>query len=315
MKCSILLASSSLLIAALAACSPGANSAPVDSSSHAAVVAAKPTSTILSRRSVSPLIGVYEQGLPKSYSLVSDFTAATGQRPRLVLYYSGWYEKFWTGFAQTAYKNSAIPFVQLQSGNTSVAAISSGRYDRYLKSYAKAVRAYGHPVFLSFDHEMNGTWYSWGAGHISPAVFISAWRHLVRVFRSEGATNVTWLWTVNSVNAARSSLHQWWPGGAWVNAVGIDGYYYYKSDTFASVFGTTVTEVRKFTNDPILISETAVGPVAGPSKIAGLFAGIRTDHLLGLVWFDKAQHDPPFHQDWRLENNPAILAAFRTAVG
>jgi len=35
---------------------------------------------------------------------------------------------------------------------------------------------------------------------------------------------------------------------------------------------------------------------------------------VGLVWFDQAQHDGLYHQDWRLEDSPARLAAFRNAA-
>jgi hypothetical protein len=99
-----------------------------------------------------------------------------------------------------------------------------------------------------------------------------------------------------------------------VNLVGIDGYYVRPTDTFRSVFGATIAELSTFTRTPILISETSVGPMAGSSKIAGLFAGVRNDHLRGLVWFDQAQHAGIYHQDWRLEDSPAALAAFRKAV-
>ena len=261
-----------------------------------------------------PLIGVYEQGVPMHYGLITSFAVATGVTPRIILYYSGWHEKFWTSFADAATANDAIPFVEIDPTGISLAAIAAGHYDRYLRTYAEAVRSFVRPVILSFGHEMNGTWYSWGAGHVRPSTFIAAWRHVVQVFRSEGTSNVTWLWVVSSFNLAGAPLRQWWPGAAWVAEVGIDGYYYRKSDTFASVFGTTIVSVRSFTTEPILISETAVAPAAGPGKIAGLFAGVRANHLLGLVWFDKAQHDPPVHLDWRLENNPAMLAAFRAAA-
>lgn len=262
----------------------------------------------------SLVIGVYEKGVPVRYSPVSAFTAATGIKPRIVLYYSSWHEKFWTGFAEQANANGAIPFVEIEPTDISLPAITAGEYDKYLRTYAKAVRTFGHPVILAFGHEMNGTWYSWGAAHVTPAEFIAAWRHVVQVFRDEGVSNVTWMWAVSSVNRTSSALRQWWPGAAWVDAVGVDGYYYRPSDTFASVIGTTVNQVRRFTGDPILLSETAVGPAAGPGKIAGLFAGARADHLVGLVWFDDAQHDPPIRQNWRLEDSPAALAAFREAA-
>jgi Glycosyl hydrolase family 26 len=142
-------------------------------------------------------------------------------------------------------------------------------------------------------------------------VWVAAWRRVVSTFRQAGASNVTWLWTVNSVNASAAPLSQWWPGGAYVDWVGIDGYYYTPADTFGSVFGTTISQVRAFTTAPILISETGAG--AGPeqaAQIRALFAGVQAGRLAGLVWFDMAQHDGQYHQDWRLEDSPAGLAEF-----
>ena len=41
---------------------------------------------------------------------------------------------------------------------------------------------------------------SWGYRHTSPAAFVAAWRHVVNVFRAQGAYNVTWLWTINIID-------------------------------------------------------------------------------------------------------------------
>ena len=87
------------------------------------------------------------------------------------------------------------------------------------------------------------------------------------------------------------------------------------SDTFASVFGLTIAQVRVFTDKPILLSETAVGPAAGQfAKIGNLFDGMRRYKTLGLVWFDIPQHEGIFHQDWRIEGRPAAEAAFRRGI-
>jgi Glycosyl hydrolase family 26 len=54
---------------------------------------------------------------------------------------------------------------------------------------------------------MNGNWFPWGRGRITPRVYKAAWRHLVRIFRAEGADNVKWVWTPNvSITAAVSRL-------------------------------------------------------------------------------------------------------------
>ena len=41
---------------------------------------------------------------------------------------------------------------------------------------------------------------------------------------------------------------------------------------------------------------------------------MRHDHLLGLIYFDVTQHQGLFHQDWRLDDHPAAVAAFRAGV-
>jgi mannan endo-1,4-beta-mannosidase len=262
-----------------------------------------------------PLVGVYASGAPVSWSGITKFTRATGVKPRIVVYYSPWNDPFSTSFAQTAWDRDAYVLVQLQPNGVTLASIAAGRSDAYLHSYADSVFAFGHPVILSFGHEMNGTWYPWGDGHTSPATFVAAWRHVVQVFRAVGAANVTWLWTVNSINGASRSLSRWWPGAAWVNWIGIDGYFYRKTDSFGSVFGSTIAEIRTFSSAPLLIAETAVGTTRDRERqISALFAGVRAKRLAGVVWFDEAQHSGLYHQDWRLENDPSALAAFTAAV-
>jgi glycosyl hydrolase family 26 len=255
-------------------------------------------------------LGVYERSTPLSYAGVASFAATTKVRPDLVMYYSSWLEPFQASFAATAYEHGATPVVQINPSQISLAAIAAGQYDDYLDAYAQAVLAYGHPVIMSFGHEMNGSWYSWGYTRTSPATFVAAWRHVVTLFREQGATNATWLWTVNRIvtDGGIPSPGPWWPGSSYVTWVGIDGYYSNPSMTFASVFGPTIAAVRELTGDPILIAETAAAPAAiQPAKIADLFEGIRTYGLLGFVWFGV--------QPWNLSGSAAIGAYRRGAEG
>ena len=258
-------------------------------------------------------LGVFADGAPASYAGVASFTHATGVTPDLVTYYSGWYEPFQVKLARAAASHGAAPLVQIDPTGVSLTAIAAGHYDAYLSSYAEAVRAYRNPVILSFGHEMNGPWYSWGYRKASPAEFVAAWRHIVKVFRALGARNVTWLWTVNIINNTQNGKipgpAAWWPGNAYVNWVGIDGYYLKPSWAFVPMFGPTITALREFTRDPILIAETGAVHASGQSaKIADLFAGIRTYGLLGLVWFDSI--DPINQKDFRIDT-PAASTAFR----
>jgi mannan endo-1,4-beta-mannosidase len=253
-------------------------------------------------------IGLYSHGVPDSYTGITAFTTATGVKPRVVVYYSGWREPFQITFARAAANEGAVPLVQIDPEHINIAAIASGRYDDYLTTYADAVRAYHHPVILSFGHEMNGYWYSWGYTHTSPAVFAAAWRHIVTLFRTSKTGNVTWLWTINTIHKQTRvpAPGPWWPGDSFVNWVGIDGYFMDSPSTFSSVFGPTIVYVRTLTHHPIFIAETSATPIANqPAKIAELFNGIHLYDLLGFVWFDSNNE-----WDWRLRG-PAAIAAFR----
>jgi len=260
-------------------------------------------------------LGIYANDFPGSYSALAAFAKATDSRPDVAMYYSGWFVPFPRPFAETAASNGVVPLVQMDPDDVSVSAIASGRYDAYLFAYAEAVRAYRHPVIISFGHEMNGTWYSWGYKHTEPSVFVAAWRHIVKLFRALGARNVTWLWTVNIMNdTQRGKIPRpapWWPGSSYVNWVGIDGYYLKSSWQFAPLFGPTIGAVRQLTSDPILIAETGAVPSAGQSaKLADLFAGVHAYGLLGFVWFNATNS---VHQDFSIAS-AAADAAFRTGA-
>jgi mannan endo-1,4-beta-mannosidase len=258
-------------------------------------------------------LGAYAEGVPASYKSLTAFASTTGVEPNIALYYSGWKEPFRIGFAEQAADHKAVPLVQLEPGQVSLASIASGAYDSYLKEFATAVASFGaqthQGVIIGFAHEPNGNWYPWGHHHARPADWIAAWRHLVDVFRQQGADDVTWLWTVNIIasHGHVPSPDAWWPGSSYVTWVGIDGYYYKPSWAFAPLFGPTIKAIRhKTLLDPILISETGAAPAAGKSaKIANLFAGVRAYGLLGFVWFDANRA-----RDWRIDT-PAAIAAYR----
>lgn len=260
-------------------------------------------------------LGVYEKGPPATYQPVTGFTKAAGMQPNLVGYYSGWREPFQTSFAETVNRHGAATIVQWDPTLAAVSKIAAGGYDSYLRSFADSVRDFGQPVVIGFGHEMNAYWYSWGYGHLPATTFVAAWRHIVVLFRAQHADNVTWLWTLQADEAGTGPIASWWPGRQYVTWVGIDGYYYYPSETFFSIFGKTIAQVRAFTGLPVLLSEVAVGPDAGQAwKIPDLFAGMRAYGTLGLVWFDIAQHQGIYHQDWHIEDNPAAEAALRRAA-
>lgn len=262
-------------------------------------------------------LGVYETGEQESYAPIAQFASATGHDPQIALVYRAWNRPFPTEFAQRVRAHGTMPLIQIDPSGISLQAIAAGHYDTYLVTYARQARAFGSSLAIGFGHEMNGRWYSWGWSHVSPSTWVAAWRHVVDVFRSQHATNVVWLWTISRHIGRRfGPARVYWPGSSYVTWVGIDGYYTDPSDTFKSVFGVAISAVRRFTRKPILLSEAAVGRQTRHQArdISELFAGIRSDHLRGLVWFDVAQDSGLYHQDWRLEGDASALAAFRRGL-
>jgi hypothetical protein len=258
------------------------------------------------------MIGVYVPGVPESAAALTAFTKSTGVQPRLVMYFSGWKEQFQRKFADAVSAAGGVPLVQIETGNLPLARISAGEQDGYLVRFAQQIKSYARPVVVSFDHEMNGTWYKWGWKNVTPDQYIGAYRHIVDVFRLLGVSNVTWMWTVNAYADAPTLISpatEWWPGNAYVGWVGIDGHFLTASENFTGLFQPVINDIRTVTNKPILLAETAIALSAGQTALMGdLFAGVQSDGLLGLVWFDAKGN-----QDFRLASS-ASIAAFEHAV-
>jgi hypothetical protein len=259
---------------------------------------------------VCACLGVFESGPgpgPPGYGSIEKFARVVGREPSLIGYYSLWGQPFARSFADSMHRHGLIPLVQILPAGISVSAIASGSYDGYLTAYAEAVRAYGHPVVIGFGPEMNAAWWSYGHTHTPAQAFVAAWRHVVTLFRALGADNVTWLWTVQAVGTGTGPVSSWWPGSSYVTWVGIDGFYAKPSDTFSTLFGPTIAQVRSLTAKPILLAKTAVARNANQyASIINLFDGISQYGILGLVWFDNRQ--------WRIEDSPLAERAFRAGV-
>ena len=109
-----------------------------------------------------------------------------------------------------------------------------------------------------------------GHPQATAAQFVAAWRHIHDLFAAAGANNVIWMWNPNIVNPMPNvELAPYWPGSAYVNWVGITGYFATTGPhTFATgVYGPTMAEVRKFTSNPVIIAETAVETGAGRGRV------------------------------------------------
>ncbi len=146
-------------------------------------------------------------------------------------------------------------------------------------------------------------------------------RHLVILFRKEGATNVTWFFHVDS-----QRQYDWWnelplyyPGDAYVDWLGISVYgSLFPSGPilpFAEKLEASwvYTDLTALSRRPAAISEMGAVDDAAHGKAAWIrhaFAALRSGRyprIRAATWWD--MRSPP--SDTRIDSSPVALAAFR----
>ncbi|MCI3273273.1 glycoside hydrolase family 26 protein [Streptomyces cylindrosporus] len=305
-----------LLTAAAAACAPPAPQV----SPAAAATARSGTQSPEPPYDIRPLLkpsgkylGVAFNGSPRATAPVTAFAQKAGRQPNLREYYAKWGDPFQADVNRAVWDAGQLPFLVWEPFSRTAAQIADGQEDAYIRQFADAVRDYNRPLALSFGHEMNGGWYPWGSKKTKAADFARAWRHIHDLFTDEGAADVIWVWSPNVINPVPDvRLKPYYPGDAYVDWVGVVGYYALSGPTtFRTLFGPTMKEIRRFSGKPFLIAETGVqAGESKPAEIADLFAGVRARAgVLGLVWFNLRKE-----ADWRIDSGPLSLAAFRKAA-
>ena len=249
---------------------------------------------------------------------------------------------------QTAYFNNvrnrgSIPLLDWGSWDASGGPIQpdfqlnqiyDGQYDGYIQQWANDAKAWGHPFFLRFDWEMNGTWqFPWSEqlNLNQPGDYIKAWRHVHDIFTAAGAKNVTWVWCPNISSSVTRPFSALYPGDAYVDWTCFDGYNKYTDWlSFNTVFtGSGINWLSDSyqelltvaPNKPIMIGETASLEAGdGGSKKAGWIAdalGVQIPKALpkikAVVWFNWDDNSPVL-ATLPIESSPASSAAFAAAI-
>lgn len=209
--------------------------------------------------------GLYQPSNNLQYSLGSSV-------PNYGIKYLGWSssgtEPFDVASANAAYNSnpSIEPFLELQpctspctasgGGGYSLVDIANGKYDSSLSAFNSAVESWGHPLLMTFAHEMNGNWYPWGYQSFTPAQWIAAWDHVTSVIN---APNVTWVWVPNINTSSYHPLSSYWPGASNVGICGIDGYLSYSTSTWSNTIASSVSALQTTCGaKPWILAETGV---------------------------------------------------------
>ncbi|MEU2929855.1 glycosyl hydrolase [Streptomyces sp. NPDC007251] len=261
-------------------------------------------------------LGVVDDKTPWQYGIVTTFSKEAGRAPDIREYYSSWGDDFDTEGNAFLWQHGQLPMMALVPSGISLADIAKGKEDAYIRRLAGQIAAYDGPLALSFGGEMNGPWNSWGPRHSKPADFVASWKRVHDVFTAQGVTNVIWVWTPHVVDSGTTAkLRPYYPGSAYVDWVGLIGYYGPIDGTaFSSLFTPTLRQIAGFSSKPVLIAETGVAQSdRKEAHIRDLFQGAAKAGVIGLVWYDQRKDWPGSKQlmDWRISTSVGALAAFQ----
>jgi hypothetical protein len=216
----------------------------------------------------------------------------------------------------TRYPGSTV-MLSWEPWGVTLAAINNGTHDAYIDDEARRLKAVGHRIVLRFGQEMNGDWgWPW---HNDPWGYVAAFRRVRTRFDAQGATNVEHYWCPNIMYPGGGfDFHPHYPGEAYVDWVGLDGYNY------GSLHGSweSFYDVFKYSYDQ-LVAMSAKKHIIG--EVGCTYQGGDKG-----VWFDgmhntlknnfpriKAFAYSPYTDgsaDWRVESPSSALAHWQSLL-
>jgi Glycosyl hydrolase family 26 len=286
----------------------------------AAPVAAASPATALAPTAGRVKLGAFSQYAQQTNAAsVASLERSIGRKLSIDNHYYDWSDNFPASGEQGDVSAGRIPMISWWG--TSYAKVLDGSQDATIRARAASLKAFGHPVYLRWAAEFNGDWFAWGGPQNGkdPSAFVRAWQHIHDIFTAAGVTNVAWVWAPNADSHPggidRTSWNNWrnyYPGDAYVDWVGIDGYNSgsrFDWQAFSGIMNPVYSDYAG--RKPIMIAETS-SVESGGDKAAWITSArswIKSHSAISaLVWFDTDQSSTKI--DWRVGSSTASQAAF-----
>jgi beta-mannanase len=135
--------------------------------------------------------------------------------------------------------------------------------------------------------------------------YVDAWRRLRSIFSSENASNVTWVWCPNVIEDKAINFSQMYPGDAYVDWLGLDGYNWATSKpwrSFTELFDESYRAITSLSDKPLVIAEWGCTE-AGGNKGEWLESALSSEipsmpRIKAVVYFNQN-----YEEDWRIESS------------
>jgi beta-mannanase len=289
----------------------------------AMVALALATASCASAQRAPVALGAYIPHADENPSLIDSFGNQVGWNPVIVTSFKTFDQApIYYPQLNGIEAHGAVPMVTWEpqtsdEGRIKLSKIARGDYDGYVGDAARTAAAWGKPLMIRFGQEMNGSWYPWSPAAGNPArSFVSAWRHVVGIFRREGARNVKWVWTPYVNANGRLGFTRFYPGDRYVDWVGLDGYNWggrFPWMSFRELYAGSYDKLVHISERPVMIGEVGCGEVGG-NKARWVRLMFRRDvprmsRIRAVVWFDDG--DPKGKGDLSVDTSAGALASFR----
>ena len=267
-------------------------------------------------------LGAYVPNGPEDGNALDAYAAMVGQKPDIVMKYSNPTDPLLTpAEISNLESRGETPMVTWQlyksgwSGPTiPLSSIAAGNYDTYLRRAADLAKGLPFDVMIRFGHEMNGDWYRWSG---QPAAYVAAWRHVVSVFRQEGADQRQ-VGLVAQRGQRRLSLRPVLPRRLVGRLRGPRrlqlGTLRRRREPVAEPLAGVLLLLQALTqlsSKPVILAETSSSEIGG-DKAAWIRQGFlktipqQFPRVRAVLWFDR-----DMEQDWRVNSSSSALQAFR----
>lgn len=299
-----------------------------------------------------PFLGVALDGYPVTSQRVQSLHREFPVAPEIVLFYLQWPkapqgDDFPNAALDAIWDAGAVPCLTWEpmyheDGREHAIdhrLVLDGSYDRYIAAFAAGAKRWGKPFIIRFAHEMNLSRYHWGTskeryGPDSPVIYRRMHRHVVDLFRREGAANVLWAFVPNAESvpapdhdgsAGWNRIANYYPGSGYVDILGMDGYNWGTSKTmerdrwesrwltFGELFSAPARQLRELSaQKPLMVFETA-STAQGGDKERWFREAVATAEELGVsgvVWFQVQKE-----QEWRIDGGACPGMTLRRELG
>jgi hypothetical protein len=191
----------------------------------------------------------------------------------------------------------SVPMISLNTNNYTNAQVISGAADTDIDTYANSLKQWvfgtgaptgGRRVYIRLDWEMNGDFSPWEPPKNSTTCdnlltneqqYVQMWQYFHNRFMNDGgftSSQVQWVYSIyymdvfptmyastlsSCTNGASDVVTETYPGDAYVDWVGVDGYAYNNGTPYVSpadTFGPAFTRLRKLTAKPLSTNEVGV---------------------------------------------------------